>query len=179
MTQLSDGYGGRMGHPVCERRHMMRQLHIVAVVLAFLSTSITVIGQASDPWMGAWNLNLAKSKFDPGPPPKSLAANFEPSEDGFFRHTIYIVDAQGRASHTETIAKADGQDYRTVGAQRLTTRAYKRIDDRTVEITVKTGGNVQTNRFVFSADGKTMTGTATGKDAQGQPVGTMQVLEKQ
>lgn len=150
-------------------------------VLAVVTTSwIGLSAQSADPWIGTWKVNAAKSKYDPGPPPKSSTHKFELSEGGFVKHTIDTVDAQGQASHTEVVAKFDGKDYPVQGAQTKNTRAYKRIDDRTLEVTNKTDGKVtNTVRVVVSRDGKTQTGTQTGKNAQGQPLNNTAVLDKQ
>jgi hypothetical protein len=55
----------------------------------------------------------------------------------------------------------------------------KRIDANTVESTQKKGGKVmlQTRRVV-SADGKTMTATATGTNAAGKRVKNVEVFDK-
>ena len=42
-----------------------------ALVLAMLLVGLG-LHAADDPLMGTWKLNLAKSKFQPGPPPKSI-----------------------------------------------------------------------------------------------------------
>src|SRR3954471_3712898 len=113
---------------------MMRKSTIVLAALALLSTGILMNGaQSSDALManflGIWKLNLAKSTFNPGPPPKSFTAKHERWENGLFRHTTDTVTAQGQAIHAETIAKFDGKDYPRQGVQPTTTAAYKRIDD--------------------------------------------------
>ena len=61
-----------------------------------------------------------------------------------------------------------------------TTRAYRRIDDRTYEFVTKVDGKVTTTtRSVAARDGKTRTTTTTGKDAQGQTVNNVQVFDRQ
>jgi hypothetical protein len=41
-----------------------------------------LFAQASDPRIGTWKLNAAKSKYSPGPPPKSQTLKIEPSGQG-------------------------------------------------------------------------------------------------
>jgi hypothetical protein len=61
-----------------------------------------------------------------------------------------------------------------------TTRAYRRIDDRTYEFVAKVDGKVTTTtRSVAARDGKTRTTMTTGKDAQGQSVNNVQVFDRQ
>ena len=49
----------------------------------------------SDPLIGTWKLNITKSKFDPGPPPRSSTTHYEPAGRGL-RDTLTGVDAQGK-----------------------------------------------------------------------------------
>ena len=58
------------------------------------------------------------------------------------------MNALGQAFHQEIIAKFDGEDR---GAQPADTRAFRRIDDHTIEWVNKTNGQVTfTNRVVIS-----------------------------
>ena len=48
----------------------------LARVTMFLATGVLMIAvlataQQKDPFVGTWRLNIAKSKYSPGPPPKS------------------------------------------------------------------------------------------------------------
>jgi hypothetical protein len=61
-----------------------------------------------------------------------------------------------------------------------TTNAFRRIGDRSFEVLAKAGGKrTTTNRIVVSADGKTLTQTTTGTNAQGQAVSNVTVYDKQ
>ena len=58
--------------------------------------------------------------------------------------------------------------------------AVKRIDDRTSEASLKKAGKVvSTARRVISADGKSMTITTEGTNAQGQKMKNTAVFDKQ
>ena len=155
------------------------RIAILGGVLVILTALIGVSAQGADPFTGTWKINLAKSTYSPGPPPKSSTFKYEPSEGGLKR-TQDQVDAQGQATHTEVLTKFDGKDYKVQGAATNNTVALKRIDDRTFEATGKTDGKVTTiTRVVVSRDGKTMTSTQTGKNAQGQTVNNIMVRDKQ
>jgi len=65
-------------------------------VLAFASLwVISGIAQCADPWMGTWKANMAKSKYVPGPAPKSAAHKWEPAPGRGFKHSTDQADAQG------------------------------------------------------------------------------------
>ncbi len=84
-------------------------------------------------------------------------------------------------ANTETVWTFDGKDNPVKGASvPNTTAAYKRIDERAFEVTGKVDGKPTiTTRVEVSADGKTMTATQTGKNAQGEDVKNVIVAIKQ
>ena len=158
----------------------MRKAFLVLLVVVSVVMASTTVVLAADNWIGTWKLNVAKSKYSPGPAPKSSMLKVSSSEGGMTAITDG-VDAQGKPTHTEIMSKFDGKDYALKGAAAAnTTRAYKRIDDNTFEFAVKVDGKATvTVRNGVSRDGKTQTATVTGKNAQGQDVHNTLVLEKQ
>ncbi len=135
--------------------------------------------QARDPRVGTWKLNVAKSKYSPGPAPKSLTVKVEAAGKGE-KVTAEFVDADGTRRTTGYTANFDGKDYPLTGSQIADTVSLKRIDARTTERTDKKAGKVaQTLRRVVARDGKTMTVTTKGTNAQGQAVNNVGVFEKQ
>jgi hypothetical protein len=123
-------------------------------------------GRPANPWLGKWTMNIAKSTYA-GPPPKSATHWFVETRDGMTQ-IIEQVTADGRKLRSEVTVKLDGKDYPVQGdAQRDSTRAFRRIDRRTLEVINKTDGKVtSTIREVISPDGKTRTATTTGRNAK-------------
>jgi hypothetical protein len=139
----------------------------------------TLSAQASDPRMGTWKLNVAKSKYSPGPAPQALTVKVEPSGQGE-KATAEFVNADGTRTTTQYTANFDGKDNPLTGSQIADTVSLKRIDARTTDRTDKKGGKVaQTLRRVVSKDGKTMTVTTKGTNAQGQAVNNVAVFAKE
>ena len=133
---------------------------------------------AADMFSANWKLNLAKSKYDPGPPPKQSATKIE-AVPGGLKFTVDGVNAEGKPNHFEWTAKFDGKDSPVKGDPNRDTVALKKIDDYTFEIVNKKGGKVTTTaRSVVARDGKTRTVTTTGTNAQGQKVNNVAVFEK-
>jgi hypothetical protein len=59
------------------------------------TTALPQIGFAqSDPLIGTWKLNLAKSTYSPGPSPRSQSATFQAEGKGL-RETLEAMNAQG------------------------------------------------------------------------------------
>jgi hypothetical protein len=124
-------------------------------------------------------LNVAKSKYSPGPAPQALTVKVEPSGQGE-KVTAEFVNADGTRTTTEYTANFDGKDNSLTGSQIADTVSLKRINARTTDRTDKKGGKVaQTLRRVVSQDGKTMTVTTKGTNAQGQAVNNVAVFEKE
>ena len=134
----------------------------------------------SDPQVGVWTLNVAKSKYSPGPTPKSATTKIEAVANG----TKLVVDqtmADGTTRHWESTANYDGKDAPVIGNNPdVDTTSRKRINATTVETVGKKGGKVTiTQRSVVSPDGKTRTVTSTGTNAKGEQVHNVAVYEKQ
>jgi len=157
------------------------------VVLGVVVTLGVVLGagsgrvsaQAIDPRIGTWTLNVEKSKYNPGPAPQRVTLKIEASGQGE-KYTTEGVNAAGTATKTEYTAQYDGKDYPLTGSQTADTVSLKRIDARTIERTDKKGDKVVTTiTQVLSQDGKTMTSTVKGTNAQGQAMDNVIVWEKQ
>jgi hypothetical protein len=122
---------------------------------------------AADVFSGNWKVNIAKSKYDPGPPPKGPNYSKLEAMDGGLKFTNDGVNAEGKPTHSEWSGKFDGKDNPVNGDPARDTAALKKIDDYTFEITNKKGGKVVgTIRAVFSRDGKTRTQTGQGTNAK-------------
>jgi hypothetical protein len=163
--------------------HSIRRAITFGIVVPALMLAADVArlsAQDKDARIGTWKLNVAKSKYDPGPPPQSQTLKVEPSGKGE-KVTSESVTADGKKVTTTYTANFDGKDYplsgSALGADKV---SLKRIDARTTErIDKKDGKPVVTIRRVVSADGKTMTATVKGTNAEGKPVNNVAVFEKQ
>ena len=155
---------------------MKKRTYLLTLVALFAAS--TVCFAAEDVNMGTWKLNEAKSKFGPGMP-KNTTVVYAAADDSV-KITVDGVDADGKPVHNEWTGKFDGKDYPVTGDSSSDTRAYKRVNDHTLEITNKKGGTVTTTaRVVVSADGKSRTVTAHGKDAKGMKISSTSVYDKQ
>ena len=129
--------------------------------------------------MGTWKLNVAKSKFSPGPAPKSLTVKFEPAGKGV-KLTTDGVAADGKPTATEYTANYDGKDVPIKGSPVVDTISLRRIDALTTERTDKKAGKVvQTLTRAIAKDGKSFTVAVKGTNPKGEPVNNMMVFDKQ
>jgi hypothetical protein len=151
------------------------------VLAALCVVSLPAQTQSADPWVGTWKVDLAKSTYSPGPKPNEAATVTIERSGKDMKTTIDGPDPQGKQQHTEAVWTFDGRDNPVKGANvPNTTAAYKRINDRTFEVTAKVDGKpTLTTRVAIAADGKTMTATQTGKTVQGEAVKNVIVASKQ
>jgi hypothetical protein len=161
---------------------MQRRLHkvVLALVAGFVAITIGSGLNAQTPkgLAGTWTLNLAKSKFNPGPPPKSMKVTYTPSDDGV-RISADMAAEGGASQHWEMAGKYDGKDYPVTGNPAADMASFKLVNDHTGESTFKKDGKVTaTNIRVLSKDGKTLTITSKGMTADGKPRNDVQVFEK-
>ncbi len=132
---------------------------------------------ADNPMMGTWKLNEAKSKLDPNGP-KNQTVVYSAAGDKM-KITVDGVDAKGQKIHSEWTGLADGKDHPVTGSAGEDTRAYTKIDERTLEFTSKKDGKVTTTgKVVVSADGKTRTVTHTGTSDDGKKFSSTVVYDK-
>lgn len=148
------------------------------ILLILALCLVAALAFASNPMMGTWKLNEAKSTFPPGAP-KNPTVKYEAAGKEI-KVTVDGVDADGTPTHNEWTGKFDGKDYKLTGDPNADMRSYKKIDDHTTELTQKKDGKVvATGKIVISADGKTRTVTVSGTNAKGEKVTSTAVYDKQ
>jgi hypothetical protein len=151
--------------------------------IALLGLAVAALPQIafaqSDPFIGTWQLNLAKSKYSPGPPPKSSTVTFQ-AEGQNHKVTITGINAAGDPTSGGVTRNYDGMPHPVTGNPAYDAVAWTRVDPYTVIFSrTKAGKLVQTETNVVSQDGKTATDTVTGTDANGRPINIVGVYDKQ
>jgi hypothetical protein len=161
-------------------RFTIRRLVTSVTCLGFSAFLVGAALAQSDPQVGVWKLNLAKSKYSPGPAPKSGTTRIEAAGAGA-KVIVDQVAADGTARHWEFTANYDGKDSPVTGNNPDADMvARTRTNANTVQTISKKGGKVTTTQAsVVSTDGKTRTVTTTGVNANGQQVNNVAVYEKQ
>ncbi len=155
---------------------LLKSLRLPAAIL-FMGFALSA--QAADPLVGTWKLNVAKSTYSPGPAPKSITAKIEAAGEGE-KLTADGVRGDDTPIRVEYTAQYDGKDYPISGSPMADTVSLKRLDANTTERTDKKGGKVvQTLTRKLSSDGKTLTVTIKGTDAEGRPINNLAMFEKQ
>jgi hypothetical protein len=159
------------------RRLLTMTLLCLAVVSAAAFPQVSFA--QSNPWIGTWKLNVAKSTFSPGQGPRSRTVTYQAEGQGL-RATIEAVQARGGLNNEVLMVFDDGRFYPVTVNPGYDAAAFKRVNDTTIwGIRTKAGKVVQTIISVVSSDGKTETVTQTGVTADGRQLYNVLVSEKQ
>ena len=154
--------------------------HVLPTLFAVLALfAAAVSAQAPKALAGTWKLDLAKSKFSPGPPPKSMTIVYSVAGEGV-KIVVDVAPGDGTAAqHWEMSGLYDGKDNKVTGNPNADTISMRRIDDLHGESTFKKDGKItSTNTRTLSADGKTLTIVTKGTTADGKPRLDTQVFTK-
>lgn len=151
----------------------------VAVVCLALAGSMLADSKA---FVGTWKLNLDKSKYPAGKAPKSLTRTATADGDTV-TYKFEGVAADGTAFSWGYTSKYDGKDSEVTGtgvpygADHI---AIKQVNSHQLSVTSKKGDKiVGTASATVSHDGKMLTLTSKGTDANGKPVKSVSVYDKQ
>src|SRR5689334_11893499 len=130
---------------------------LVAVITAPLAAQrAPAPPKAPDPLVGVWQLNVAKSRYFPGPAPTSETRTYMRDGDSVVG-VIIRTFKDGRRERIEYTANFD-REYPVMGTEDYDHVVLKRIDENTSEAVLSHAGRVYgIARRVITSDGKTMT----------------------
>lgn len=158
----------------------MRKL--LGLALFALATTIIVSAGGTDNSLGTWTANVAKCKYTPAPwPVKSLTVTREAAPGGV-KVTNKGTRTNGSPINATYTAKYDGSLSEVTGeGSPYDSISVKQGDANTFTYEAKNSKTKYraSGRVVISADGKTMTTTASGVDADGKPMTLKLVYDKQ
>jgi hypothetical protein len=154
-------------------------------LLSFLILTFVACGSLlaqGNPFAGTWKLNVAKSKFEPGPAPKSQTRTVVAQGEGA-KYSFDGVGADGTSFSYSFTVKYDGKDCPVTGTGMpggADTIALKRIGANKVEATLKRGGKeIGKAEAEVSSDGKVSTVKSKGKAPDGKEYHSEAVYDKQ
>jgi hypothetical protein len=155
----------------------------IVLALCLVGALASVVSAQTDPRVGTWKLNLAKSKYVPGPTPKSLSITYEATATGL-TSLATGTDQEGKPinpNKNKVTIILDGKDHKTETTNAVyNTTAWTRVDANTWNVVRKKDGKTtQTVKNVVSKDGKTLTITTTGVNAEGKTINNKAVYDKQ
>jgi hypothetical protein len=152
---------------------------IVALVVGVVALSSPAVQAQTDALIGTWVLNVEKSRYSPGPPPKQQVSVYE-AVGGGVKVSVTGTSAEGKKTAYSFTANVDGKDVPVTGNPDWDTVALRQTGPQTMEFTRKKSGKVvQTATMVIATDGKSRTVTTTGVNAKGVKINNVAVYERQ
>ena len=139
----------------------MRLLSLLVVSFVAVGTNPVLTAQSTSPkepdqLVGAWRLDVAKSRYRPGPAPLSETRTYVRVGENVLG-VIQRVFPDGRRERIEYTANYD-REYPVTGTEDYDMVVLKRIDRSTSEAVLSHAGRVfGTARRVVAPDGKSMT----------------------
>ena len=114
-----------------------------------------------EPFLGTWELNLAKSSITRGAPPK-IESIINIAEPGGFRSMLAVVGANSTSVEIHHY-NFDGAFHQTEGGDPRELN-FKRVSQNRIEQDTRRGTNITVHRIIeLSADGKTLTVREIGR----------------
>ena len=160
----------------------MKRIVCLLTFLALSALTHRPLMAQGNSFVGTWKLNLAKSKFEPGPAPKSMTRTVE------IRGKSANYSFEGVAADGTPVAYSFNTDYDGKGSPITGTGtpggadsiALKRAGKNKTEATLKKGGKlVGRAEAEVSKDGKITTVKSKGTAADGKEFSSESVYEKQ
>ncbi len=125
---------------------------------------------AADNVVGTWVLDLKKSVYRPGPPPRSQTRVYRESAAGITA-TVVTVGADGKANTVEYPVNYDGQAHEVLGSPDIDGIQMKRINNLRSESALLHGGKVFAKAVrEVAADGNTLTITYEATTGTGDSI---------
>jgi len=152
---------------------------IAVATLALTIGSSTALAGKMDALLGDWDLNIAKSKFDPNPPMKKYTMKVIDAGEGHLLIKSDWIDADGTVGHVEYSTALDGKPISIIDYSVADTVIDTMVNPSTWKsIWKKDGKTVERELEHISADGKTFREVDEGKDEKGRQYKNHLVFER-
>lgn len=156
---------------------LMRRSIRIFILFAFAAAALF----AADPFVGTWKLDSSKTKSSGNVTSLTAAAiTFERQGEDYLV-TVAATNADGSPTSIKYTVPINGGPAKVEnGGGQFDAVTAKRMNAKERENTYsKDGKDIATRRLVVSKDGRTLTITFKGNDAQGNTVTSVQVFDKQ
>jgi hypothetical protein len=158
----------------------LTDLSIVAIAALGLTLAASPADAGRmDALVGDWDLNIAKSKFEPSPPMKKYTMRVIGEGDGRLTIKSDWIDADGTAGHVEYSTALDGKPIAVVDYPVADTVTDTLVNANTWRsVWTKNGTIVERELETLSRDGKTFRETDQGRDENGHAFKNRLVFER-
>jgi hypothetical protein len=156
----------------------MRQF--AAVILGVLTLAVIPMAAQTEPIVGTWRLDVAKSTYKPGPAPKSTTIVVT-TAGKVMKVTVDAVNADGSPLKWGFSTVRDGKEEAPVTGNPMfeTVTASRESANAGTNVYKRGGKVVMTTKIAITADGNSMTVTTAGTDLKGQAVNNVAQYTRQ
>jgi hypothetical protein len=136
-----------------------------------LVLSLNASAQSLNPFIGTWDLNAEESIFGSAPIPQNIVRTYEDRGGNTYFFIITSVNSDGGRARNSATYKYDELEYPLSGLNQESpaTISYKRINDRTIEYTIRNSGTIsQIGAKTISMDARRLTIAIQITDAEGE-----------
>jgi hypothetical protein len=152
---------------------------IAVAVLGLTVLSGSALAGKMDALLGDWDLNIAKSKFNPNPPMKKYTMKVIDAGEGRLLIKSDWIDADGTVGHVEYSTALDGKPIPIIDYPIADTVIDTIVNPTTWKSIWKKGGKtVERELEHISADGRTFREIDEGKDEKGRQYKNHLVFER-
>jgi len=160
---------------------MRRKSRLEFTILALGLFAANTLEAQTDPFVGTWRLNVAKSKFEPGPALKDETRIIVTGPNGM-HIAIKRVTADNRTQEFEYTTNLDGKRYPIIGdgpdgADSISANLTAVNTMRTTA--TKSGKMIDASTVTVSANGRSLTVTSTGTRVDGTHFKNIAVYDKE
>jgi len=165
-------------------RVCMRTIKLIGMCLAAASLGVTALANAGiaekmNALLGDWDLNIAKSKFEPSPPMKKYTMKVIDAGKGHVLIKSDWIDADGTVGHVEYSTALDGKSITIIDYPIADTVTDTVVNATTWKsVWTKDGKIVELELETISPDGKTFREVDQGKDDKGKKFKNYLVFER-
>jgi hypothetical protein len=124
---------------------MIKKTAIILIVVFVWLGSAIAQPQSENPFIGTWDIDFDESDFGSATPPQNMSRSYTDLGNGSYAYQVATVSQDGTLGLSSAIYTYSGQQYPIVSFDELPAPAlisYRRINDTTVEYTVRVGGEV-------------------------------------
>ncbi|NKB32855.1 MAG: hypothetical protein GKR91_07130 [Pseudomonadales bacterium] len=139
---------------------MATKLATIMFTLGLTIFSATAAAQIENPFIGTWDIDLAESNFGSAAPPVNMSRTYADLGDGSFMYLVVTINDDGSLSGNSASYSYSGEQYPIASLDQLAAAqiSYRRINDRTVEYTVRIDSEVsQIGAKSISPNGQLLT----------------------
>jgi hypothetical protein len=165
-------------------RDIVRTAKLIGTSLVLAGVGLTGWVNATfagnmDTLLGDWDLNVAKSKFEPSPPMKKYTMKVIDAGKGHLLIKSDWLDSDGTAGHVEYATALDGTPISIIDYPIADTVTDTMVNANTWKsVWTKNGKIVEREFETISADGKTFRELDEGRDEKGKRFKNRLVFER-